>query len=184
MATHEPIIQGLREWIHKTTGLDRVNVIPVDDPFPRPPLPYITIDLIGLDDDGGTDEAIGGIDAGDRPIVTARGFRMTQATITGHGLSTADMIMKASLDLVKPSILALMKKHNFSVRPISPLIPLPVLLSDKIEKRFAKDFQLQYLLVDTDPEVLLEVQTIEAELTVSNTDSALSDLLDTLIINC
>jgi len=184
VATHEPIIQGLREWIHLTTKLDRLKIIPVDDPFPRPQKPYITIDLPVLDDDGGTDEAIGGIDTSDRPIVTGRGFRTTQATITGHGESTADLIMKASLDLVKPSILALMRTNNFSLRPISPLIAVPTLLSDKREKRFAKDFQLQYLLMDTDPEVLLEVATIEVGLTLANTDSALSDLLDTLIINC
>lgn len=184
MAVFEPIIQALREWIYQTTGLDREKIIPADDPFTRPTLPYIMIDINSLDDPGGTDEQIGGINSSDQPIVTVRGFRTGNITVFGYGPSSADLIMQAAGRLVYPSILQLMCDNGFSLRPISPLLDVSTLLSNQIEKRFAKDFELQYLLVDTDPEVLTELSTIEVGLTLERYDDEVNALIDTLTINC
>lgn len=55
MAVFEPIIQGLREWLYRTTKIDRERIIPADDAGVRPKLPYFTVDIATLDNPGGTD---------------------------------------------------------------------------------------------------------------------------------
>ena len=184
MAVLEPIIQALREWLFQTTKLDRLQIIPADEDGVRPELPYLTIDIVHLDDPGGTDELLGGTDTKGRPIAYGRGFRQGQITVNGYGPSSADLIMQASVQLTHPRILRLMCDRGFSLRPISPLLDLSELVSTKIEKRFAKDFSLQYLLVDEDPEVLVEMMQLEVELTLERTEDNVDALIDTLTITC
>lgn len=184
MAVLEPILQGLREWIYKSTRLDRVQIIPADDPFVRPALPYFMIDISQIDETIGTDELIYGVNAADNPTAAARGFRMGQITVNGYGPSAGDLLMQASLALRRPAMIKIMCDAGFSLRPISPMLDISLLASNEIEKRFAKDFELQYLLVDTDPEVLTELQTIEVGLTLERYDDDIAALIDSLIITC
>jgi hypothetical protein len=64
------------------------------------------------------------------------------------------------------------------------MLDISILASNEIEKRFAKDFELQYLLVDTDPEVMTELATIEVGLTLERYDDHVDALIDTLTITC
>ena len=182
MAVLEPIIQGLREWLYQTTKVDRIQIIPADDPFVRPELPYLMVDIANLDSTQGTDETIYGINAADSPTARGRGFRLGQITVNGFGVETADLIMQAGVQLAHPRIMRLQKERGFSLRPISPLLDISTLVSDVIEKRFAKDFELQYLLVDTDPEVLVELKNVEVELTLEREEDDVDALIDTLTI--
>lgn len=184
MAVFEPIIQALREWLYMTTKIDRERIIPADDAFVRPALPYLVVVVSHLDAAHGTDESIHGINAADKPTVSGRGFRTGQVTINGYGPSSADLIMQASLQLVHPAMLKHMNAQGFSLRPIGPLVDLSALVSNEIEKRFAKDFELQYLLIDTDPEVMVEMTTLEAALTLERSEDHVDALVDTLTITC
>lgn len=175
----EELIQGVRQWIYKATGLDRKRIIPADDPGERPKLPYIMVDLIQFDDQVGQDELEGGCDTLGRPTVVARGYRRATVTLQGYGVGSAQLITKAALRLNNPSILELMQTNNFSARPINPATDISELASNEIEKRFAKDFELQYLLRDTDPEVLVEPTTFTFDMTYEP-----GSLLDTLTITC
>ena len=92
--------------------------------------------------------------------------------------------MQASLALRRPAMIQIMCDAGFSLRAISPMLDISILASNEIEKRFAKDFELQYLLVDTDPEVMTELATIEVGLTLERYDDHVDALIDTLTITC
>lgn len=184
MAPYDNIMQGLRTWLFKATKVDRARILAQDTPFVRPELPYFVIHLPELDEDGGTDELISGVDDNDKPIATAQGFRTGVVTVNGYGPSSADLLQQASLYLRRPSVIQIMCDAGFSLRPLSPMVDVSELLSDEIEKRFAKDFQLQYLLRDSDPEVLIELNNIEVGITLEREDDHVDALIDTLIITC
>lgn len=184
MATYEPIMQGIRSWLNVSTGVDKAKILAVDTPFVRPELPYFTVSLPQLDETVGLDEAVQGLTSSDAPIETAQGFRLGVVTVNGYGPSSADLLMQASLYLRRASVITRMHAAGFSLRPIAPMVDVSALLNDRIEKRFAKDFQLQYLLRDLDPEALIELTNISVGLTLERYVAHIDALIDTLTITC
>jgi hypothetical protein len=182
MDIDEALIQGVRSWIFAATALAKTKIIPADDPNARPALPYIEVSLIQFDEQIGVDELEQSTTTAGNPAVVARGMRRATVSLQGYGTGSAQLIMKAALRLRNPSIMDLMLTNNFHVRDLSPITDVSALASNEIEKRFAKDFELQYLLRDTDPEDLIEPTTFVFAMTYDSIEIA--DLVDTLTITC
>lgn len=161
----EQLRQGIRAWLFEATGLSKDRIVLADLYANRPELPYLMVDLESFDLAIGPEERLNSISSDDNPQVSVRGMRRGTVTINGYGRGSANLVIQAGFNLRKPSVKQAVSENNLSIRPIGPLQDISVLVDERIEKRFAKPFELQYLLVDADPEELVEPTDFEFDAT-------------------
>lgn len=145
MATiRETLIQAAREWIKDVMGWDdatgATKVIPVErgaSKGPRPPLPFLEVNVSVPGQIFGTDEA-GKADGTTRK----QGDRFGVLALRGFGLETSDWL--ASLEMNPPG-----RTDIFAVIESGEIIDISELAGTNIEARFGRDFQIFFRIIES-----------------------------------
>ena len=141
----DQILIGTRAWLIEATGLPGGQVIPADDPGTRPPLPYLTIQIITSDVPDAWEERSYSVneDTGDLDGQII-GYRTGSIQVDGYGRGAIDHLTTARLKLRATPIRRILRAHNLSTRKEGGIQDVSQLVDDEIEKRFTCDFAVSY----------------------------------------
>ena len=141
----DQILIGTRAWLIEATGLPGGQVIPADDSGTRPPLPYLTIQIITSDVPDAWEEKTHSTNATtgdlDEQIV---GYRTGSVQVDGYGRGAIDYLTTARLKLRATPVRNILREHNLSTRKEGGIQDISQLVDDEIEKRYTCDFALSY----------------------------------------
>lgn len=132
MITRSEIEQAVITWLVTATGL---TVILEDESGPRPPLPYITIDVETLDRVG--EDPL--IDTDDQGVSTYTGNRETDVSVQGFGSGSFDSLGQAIAALEHADTLETLKAAGLVVRDVEQIVSGSIKRDTKWEKHFSVD---------------------------------------------
>lgn len=162
-ATHESLLQAARAWVLLATSLPTGQVIPTDDEGTRPPLPYITVALSMFDLEQGHDEQVLSVEAG-KLKEAIRGDRRATLTLNAYGKRGADLLALCHVSLRQRVVQDHLDKARITLTPVGQTQDISHLVDTAIEKRFVKDFYLDYAFISVAQAVpYLETFELEAE---------------------
>lgn len=134
--TREQLIQGFREWAKDGMGVDDATIIPAERgelKGRRPPLPYITVDVLLHDAEHGQVEKEYRSDA----TMARRGTRRGTVSLIGYGDGSSSMIEWLALH-------ADTAPDPLTVVPIPGLNDISLEVEGVIEERYQRDFTVYY----------------------------------------
>lgn len=143
---NESIIQDVRAWVLLATSLPAGKVIPVDDPGARPALPYLTVSLVTSDVEVGTDEELYELD--DAGALRARviGDRRATLSLNAYGLQGAELLALCHLSLSQPIVQRFLLAKKLGIQAMTGTQDISALVDTRREKRFIKDFEINYAI--------------------------------------
>lgn len=162
---HEALLQAVMDWVELATSLPLGKVRPLNDPAPRPALPYITVNLTVADIEVGTDETRWRDDAGELRA-SVEGERRATVSLQAYGRKGADLLALCQASLYQPATQRFLSARNITVRRNGGTQNISQLVDTEIEARFVRDFDVEYRLrIDqADPEAHVERVQADVEL--------------------
>lgn len=160
-ATHESLLQAARAWVLLSTSLPAGQVIPAGDPGTRPPLPYITVALSTFDLEQGHDEQVLSVEAG-KLKEAIRGDRRATLTLNAYGKRGADLLALCHVSLRQRVVQDHLDRARITLTPVGQTQDISHLVDTAIEKRFVKDFYLDYAF-ETGAVEIASLETFELE---------------------
>lgn len=141
----DQILIAVRGWLIEALDLPADQIVPTDDSGTRPPLPYLTVQILTSDIPSAWDEKIRTVNeiSGDldENII---GRRTGSIQLDGYGRASYDHMTKAALSLRLTPIRSLLRASRLTVRAEGGINDISTLVDDEIEKRFQRDFALSY----------------------------------------
>jgi len=151
------------------TALTAAQVIFASPAKARPPLPYITIDVISPGPRDGHDDTIVSLTAG-VPYHKARGRRTATISLQGYGEATAEWLeelrLSSALGDDVADTLEAAGYPRFGFMP-GAMQDVGKLLDSSSEARHSFDVTVHYEVTSA-PRVQVELETIEADVTYSS----------------
>ena len=160
-ATHESLLQAVRSWVLLATSLPAGQVIPTDDHGTRPPLPYITVTLTTFDLEQGTDEQVLSVDD-DALVEAVRGHRRATISLNAYGKRGADLLALCHASLSQTVVKQHLHDARITLTSAGQTQDISSLVDTAIEKRFVKDFYLDYAF-ETDAKTVPHLETFALE---------------------
>ena len=174
--THQALIDAIRAWLLLALAASSPTVIEQDKVGVRAVLPYLVINIPAAVTVG-TDEEIMGLDGSGNPTRTIRGLRQATVSVDGFGTSTFDQLEDLALSARTNASRALNTAAGIEVMDFGGITDVATLLDTQREKRFLREFQVQYEV--TLVEVLTEVLEFRVEVTYMGPQA---DLTETITI--
>lgn len=158
------------------TALAADEAIFADQPFPRPDLPYLTINVIAPGATQGFDEEVDGLTAG-VPTKRGRGHRTATISIQGYGEATAEWLEELRLSCATAETVADTLEAagwpRLGFFTLAGIERLTELLDSSHEPRYGLDVTVHYT-VTAAARTQVELATIAA--TVTQSSDAYPDL--------
>ncbi len=171
---------GLRNWIVATAAAGGIpapdsSVIFADENGPRPPLPYLVLDIQVFDERIGTDSqrsnALGQVEV--------RGLRRGSVSVLAYGEGSVPWLERATTLLTSPAARAILDTAGLEVKSAGGLVDLTQVVDIEEEGRHQRDFDLLYVREPRTGEA--EQGTILTE--VQHTDTWDSNQPTDLVVN-
>lgn len=163
-ATYESLLQAVRNWVLLATSLSALRVIPTDDHGTRPELPYITVSLTTFDLELGHDEQVLSVDGGEL-VEQIRGDRRASVSLNAYGKRGADLLALCHVSLSQTVIKQHLHDARITLTSAGQTQDISSLVDTSIEKRFVKDFYLDYAFETAATEIdSLETFALDVEL--------------------
>lgn len=118
------------------------RVIFADEPGPRPPLPYVVVDVPVLDERLGRDEVV--VDDSDPPQVSVRAFRAGMVSLHAYGDGALTWLERAQATLQQPASQTTLTTEGLNLEPVGGTQNLTSLLETQNETYFRQDYQFTY----------------------------------------
>lgn len=140
---HESLLQDVMDWVELATSLPRERVRPRDDASLRPPLPYITVAIIVMDIEVGTDE-VRYFTRRNKLKVAVDAQRTATISLNAYGRRGADLLAQCQTSLSLPKVQRFLDERKITIRPNGGTQDISQLVDTEIEARFVRDFALEY----------------------------------------
>lgn len=160
-ATHRSLLNAVRTWLKAALSLTDDQVIPEDEPGPRPGLPYLSVKLLVQDNALGPDSTFA-TDA-DPPQWHVEGAREDTVSVHGWGRGSDDLLRNAVIRLQWPSVQEAMETVGANVIPIGSIQNASAYLDTDVEHHFVRDVWLRYR-VTSDAEEVVEATSAQVDL--------------------
>lgn len=156
---HETLLQAVMDWVELATSLPAGRVRPRDDASLRPPLPYITVSLTVGDIEVGTDETRYFV-KDDALRAAVSGERRATITLNAYGRRGADLLALCQASLAMPAVQRFLNTRNITIRRNGSTQDISQLVDTEIEARFVRDFDLEYRVQITQPDIEPHVEEL------------------------
>lgn len=135
---------------------------------PRPPMPYLLVNLLVPSVQVGEDEEI--VDDADPPQHHIRGNRYATVSVNAFGATAFDWLELAALRLRAPSIKALNTAAGIAVQPMGGVNDLSALRDQSTERRWQQDFRVDFVrqAAELETESLIEFEQMVREDTLGD----------------
>lgn len=165
MTVSDQILIAVRGWLLAATGLvetpeDR-RIIPADDRGTRPNLPYITVRVMAQDTRTMHDERVQKTNAAGVLDENIIGHRRATVQLDAYGTTSDDLLVLSTLALKETRTQRYLFDKKIAITPASGITDLSELVDDVIEKRFTKDFYVDYAITFDDGSYTNEVEPME-----------------------
>lgn len=146
----------------------------------RPPLPYLTINLIVPSAQVHEDEEW--VDDEATPRHHIRGNRFATVSVNAYGATAYDWLDRAGLRLRAPTVKALNDTAGIAVQTLSEIRDLSGLRDQGTERRWQQDFRVDYVRETAVPTELENVVELEDVIHEDHWDGEPSERVETVTI--
>lgn len=127
------------------TALTDYQVIPADDAGPRPDLPYLTVRVSDVVQEGEADVIQG--EDGDDWTARTRTWHRALCSVNAFGAEAADWLREFLIKLQLPATVEYTEDESIAIRPMGAMRNLTALLDTGMEPRHQQDLDLAFALL-------------------------------------